>query len=78
MFVLESGGDNRELKAPHVPGEDEHFLHLLGFLIKRPKRPMSCLSLYLGSVLDLQEFNAQALFSLLVLVCHMINLHMKQ
>ena len=68
MFDLEPAGDNRELNAPHVPGEEE-----LGFnstlLFMKSKQPIiHAISFFLFDCeLDLQEYSMQTHFLFVVI-----------
>ena len=63
MFVLGPDADNRELKAPHVPGEDELDFTSTSLSLKSKQPIIHAISFSLfGSVLDLQEFSVQTHF----------------
>ena len=63
MFVLEPDGDNRELKAPHVPGEVELDFTSTSLSLKSKQPIIHAISFSLfGCELDLQEFSVQTHF----------------
>ena len=78
MFVLKPGGDNREVKAPHVPGKDE-LCFISTWLSLKSKDPVTHVMSFsvFGSALDLLEFNVQAHLMtdlcgvVLFYICHM-------
>lgn len=63
MFILEQDEDNIELKALHVPGEDELPFTSTSLSVKSKQPITHAISFSLSEfVMDLQEFNVQTHF----------------